>query len=90
MSKPDKLSAVNLKIIKASGIFVGTNTASEVYQEFMQLIRSKAEVVVIELTQSQLISQGGAKILKLIQKKADKLGIKLFVVFNSKICPEAL
>ena len=78
----NNISAVNLKIVKAPGLFLSTNTASLVYQEVIQLIQSKAEVIVIELPQSKLISQGGWKILKLCQKKADNLGIKLFIVFD--------
>ncbi len=79
MTIVDKFAAANIKIIKPSGVFLSSNTASQIYQEFIESIQKKPEIIIIDLTNFKVITQGGFKILKLCQSKANKLGIKLFI-----------
>ncbi|MGK7915045.1 MAG: hypothetical protein AB4038_05780 [Prochloraceae cyanobacterium] len=75
----DKFAAANIKIIQPSGTFLSSNTASQIYQEFIDSIKQKPEIIMIDLRNFKVIAQGGWKIVKFCQSKANKLGIKLFI-----------
>lgn len=72
--KSRKPSAKNIKISK---IFLGSDTAAQIYRELIGCIKKKIKSIDIDLTESEIITRGGIEVLKLCQLKAARSGIDL-------------
>ncbi len=65
-------------VIRLYGV-LETNNAEEIYAEINRAIQAKVGIIIIDITRLKFIQSGGSKILEECHKKAEKLGIKLFI-----------